>query len=208
MDNEILDNTMQENIKCNENDNLRNTLEKSNENSEEFDIRINFKEESYTFEKKTYLPSLLSGLITENDYNNIVTQCGKLIGKSLLEKKENDTLNYPRVLIIGMILCLCLLIVFFATLSPSLTDHENNHALYVISIIIVVVLIVLAISLSIYNYNYDIRSFKNLSTFIVKHINDYLETVNEEYKNKLKFKLHDTGSEINRYLYVIVYDKK
>lgn len=182
---------------------LQNT-KYDNENQDEYDIKINFKEDSYLFDKKTYIKSLLEKLITEKDYEEIISKCSKLLGTSLNEKKNNDEIKFPKVLTLGMIGCIIILITFFATLSPALTNHPNNEALFVISVILGIIMIFFTIPLSIYNYWYPIRSFKNLSYFIVKNINNYLSEVNREYKGKLIFGLNDTGSEANRFLYVIV----
>mmetsp|Transcript_24304 Transcript_24304/g.25377 ORF Transcript_24304/g.25377 Transcript_24304/m.25377 type:complete len:203 (-) Transcript_24304:95-703(-) len=174
------------------------------EPEEEFDIRINFKEESYTFEKGTYQSSLLNGIISEEDYNATVSHCSNLLGKSMIDKKNNDSLVFPGILKILSLVAICLLIIFFSTLSPALTDHGNREALFAISVIIVVIMIIITFCMSIYNYNYDIKSFKNLSYFAVKYINEFLEKENAKYGKRLRFVLNDCGSEYNRFLYVVV----
>ena len=147
---------------------------------------------------------LLQHIISEEDYNNIVKKCSIFLGKALIDKKQNDKITFPWELKYAFLLILILLITFFATLAPSLTPHENREVLFTISFILIIIIISFGIFLSLYNFFYKIRTFRNLSWFITRLIEPYLNEVNEKYSGKIRFGLHDIGKEENRYLFVVL----
>ena len=167
-------------------------------------IKIPFEEKSYTFEKNTYDPILLSTMISEKDYNDIIKNCSKIIGRSLIEKRNNDRINMPHLLIIMMIILYILLVLFFSTLSAAMSRNEDKQGCFIAAVIIFVVIIICAFPLTIYNFWYPIRTFRNLSYFIVENINKYLKEVNERYNYIFKFGLNDNDSEESRFLYLII----
>ncbi len=161
-------------------------------------IIVNFKQESYTFEKNTYNRKLLASLISEEDYEEIIKYCSNLIGFCLIKKKNNDTITFSKLILFLMMISIGFLIAYFVTLSQSFQKNEINKVTFGICIFTVVCAIVISSFLSIYNYFKPMRKFQPLSYFIKKDINEYLEKINEDYKGKVFFKLFDNGSEVSR----------
>ena len=162
-------------------------------------IIVNFKQESYTFEKNTYNRKLLASLISEEDYEEIIKKCSNIIGFCLIKKKNNDTITFSRLIIFLMVISMGLLIAYFVTLSQSFqANAEVNEVTFGICIFTVICSIVISSFLSIYNYFKPMRKFQPLSYFIKRDINEYLDKINEEYKGIVFFQLFDSGSEVGR----------
>ena len=180
-----------------------------NNDLEESDIIVKFIEESYTFEKKTFskYPKLALSIL-ETEYEEVITNCSKLVGKSLIEKKENDRIDFPSIQKIMTIILFCLLITLFAILSQAMSRHSNKSALFAVAVVLFVIIVLISAPLTIYNWNYEIRSFKNLSYFIIKNINSYLQEINRKYDGSLQFYIHDNGSQNSRYLWIRLLDSK
>lgn len=168
-------------------------------------ITIDFKQESYTFEKDTYKKSLKPH-ISREDYDKIISYCSKIVGCALIKKKNNDTIKFPKSLILSTIISTSLIFVFFGTLTNTfLPDYnEVNNNLYITSVVCVSIAISINLLSSFYNYFRPIRKFHNLSYFIKIDIEKYFKEVNQKYTGKLFFEYCDFGSEKNRHIDVRV----
>ena len=167
------------------------------------------------FEKGTYNKLLLSRYLSEEEYENIIYQSGKLIGNCLINKKKNDTIETPRLLIFLLILSVLLMIGYFIALVKSFNSKEEfeagnalNEGSFAIAIILVVSSIAVMIFISIFNYLRPIRKFRNLGSFIKEDIGKYLEEVNKKYYGKVFFSIIDGGSESTRFIEVRVADNE
>lgn len=148
-------------------------------------IYIKAKEHLYTFEKGSYDEERLSPYINKKDFDDIIENCGKVMGQSWAKKRTNDQIKIPSIVIVLSIISVILTIAYMVTLYLS-TTQEDGTALFVISIICISVATVIVFGMSIYNFCRKISKFKSLDLIIKEDLEKELSGVNFKYK-KLHF---------------------
>lgn len=171
---------------------IRRKTEISRENippSTAYKITIACNEKSYTFDKKAYKYEFLSEYISQNDWNNILSEASKVMGSSWSKKRVNDQIKLPKLIIGLACLSVLLTVVYMVTLYLAGNTDDDNESAYLMAIAIVSISSgsVLALGLAIYNFTRKVRKFKTLDDIMQNDIDNYLFEINAKYKNKLEF---------------------
>ena len=150
-------------------------------------IIIKAREQSYTFEKNAYKEEYLSGILTKKEFDDIIFQASRIMGKSWSKKRINDQIKIPSWVIILSVISVLLTIIYMITLYYS-TTSSNGTVLLAISILSVTIASIIAFSLSIYNFCRKIEKFKSLDEMIKEELDNYFNGINTHYEGILKWK--------------------
>lgn len=167
-------------------------------------IIIESNDQSYNFDKKSYCPEFLQGIITKSEWDIIIVEASKIMGQSWGKKKTFDLIKLPKFMVVLAILSVLLTIVYMITLYIAATSDGDTTVLLTISIIAISLGTVLAGVLATYNFTRKIGKFQTLDEIMQQDIDEYLVAQNSNYKNKLEF-VYYTGP---KWIEVNILDKR
>lgn len=185
--------------KENQNQNNENQNE-NNENQNERQalitnkIHIKIKPNIFTLEKDTYNPSLLYEIISENDYNKIISRLEKVIGESWIHKKNSDQIKMPKNVIYISLSSIIFTIIYMIFLYLS-TITDTGIVYLIISIISISLSVIIIFTMSIFNYMRTISKFQTLDEIIKENLEKEVCLCNLKYK-RLKFEYDDVEKRI------------
>jgi hypothetical protein len=144
------------------------------------------REQSYTFDKNTYVEKYLSHLISQEDYEEIILGASKTMGRSWGKKKKNDQIKLPKsisTLALASVAfsLLYMILIYFSSISA------DGTGLLIVSIISVVIGMAIAFGLAVYSFCKDIGKFRPLDEIIKQDVDAYLSTINRKWSGKLHF---------------------
>jgi hypothetical protein len=156
---------------------------------------------TFEFNRNTYKEQKLSEYITKKDYDDIVNNASKIMYKSWLTKKNNDTFNQPQLFMnfafkTSALLILYIVSLFIATLVDSFIVIFVSCGLFGGGI-------VLMIFLSLLNIKKPLIQFKTLDEILEQELGSYLEEINKKYTETLNFKFNNE----NYYMECIILSK-
>lgn len=158
-------------------------------------IIVKAKEQLYTFEKGTYHEGLLSDIISKKEYDEIIDNCGKVMGQSWAKKRLNDQIKIPSGIILLSVIAVLLTIAYMVTLYLSATS-EDGTALFVISIICISLASIIVFGMSIFNFCRKIAKFKSLDQIIKEDLDKEFQIINAKYSGSLLFEYDDAKKQI------------
>jgi hypothetical protein len=142
---------------------------------------------SYAYDKKSYKPEILNGIISKYDWDNIFNEATKLMGVCWNKKKVQDQIKLPQFMIVCAIISVILILVYTVTLYIAAISEGDNTVLIIISILSISLGTLLAGILATYNFKRKIGKFQTLDEIMQIYMTEYLAQVNLKYKNKLEF---------------------
>jgi hypothetical protein len=155
-------------------------------------IIIESKGESYTFDKKTYIPRFLDHCISKFDYDAIIEGASRIMGQSWTKKRQNDQIKLPKHTIFLAIAALVFTLIYMILLYSSVTS-ENGITMLIIAVICVFLGSFIAFGLSIYNFTREIGRFKSLEEIIDQDLDEYFAYINKNYIDQLQFLYNSKG---------------
>ena len=147
-------------------------------------LKIPSLKDRYSFKRKTYDAKLLSNIIENKEYENIILNASKKNGETLVMKKKNNSFIYENFLMLISLIGLVLFVIFAYTFE----SHKKSKFLFIITAIIIISEIIITLYLCIFNF---CRKDLPLDDMIEKNLNNYFEKINQQLnlqKNgKIKF---------------------
>jgi hypothetical protein len=167
-------------------------MEKNDDNTQIYArIEIPCKEVSYTFDKNGYREEFLKGILSKTEFETIVQESSKIMGKSVQKKKENDEVKIPKFFIILSIIAICFSILYLITLSVA-SKSQNAVALVAFGIFCLTIAAILILILSIFNFCRKIREFKTINVFIKEDLDEYFSQINSKFSGCFEFRFLPT----------------
>jgi hypothetical protein len=146
------------------------------------------KKTSMTFDKSVYREDYLQGIIEKEEFNKIIDECSKILGKAAEKKRENDEIKLPKFIIWLTVISVLLSILYIAAIFISLQYKSLSTAFFIIGILCITSAAVIAVSLSLFNFFRTIKKFKTLETFIKEDLEFYLDSINPKFIGKCEFR--------------------
>jgi len=167
-------------------------------------IYILSKENSYTFDKSGYKEEFLDKIMSKKEYEEIVLELTKLMGKAIGRKRTTDKISFPGFLKVSTIISLLFAVGYIICIF--LSQKSPNPKFYlVIGIILLCISIIMLFALSIYNFCRQPDVFIPLDQLIEEAITKYTQQLDEKYNPKLTFtyylknKVHNVEITIKRF---------
>jgi hypothetical protein len=142
-------------------------------------IVISSKEGSYSFDSNTYKENLLKDIIPKYEYDKIITQASKIMGNSLLKKRQNDIFKISNFnFFISFISILCIIIYIITTL---VSQQSVNIKLMYLSIIFSAIAILITTVQSTYYFFKKTRKYLTIDEIIKEDLSVFLNEINQIY---------------------------
>lgn len=156
--------------------------------SSPYKMFICLRDQGLTFESDTYRNDYLGHCISKSNYDEIITDAGKLIEKSYLKKRLNEKINHPLIIIIITIVSIFFSLIFMILLYLSTSPNVNyGREMQVISIICISIAFISSFGIAIYNFFRQTKKFKSIGSIMYEEMTQYFVNVNSKYSNILNF---------------------
>lgn len=178
-------------------------------------IFITIRDISWTCDKNTYRDEYLSGILTRKEFDKILDNSDKCIGRAMQRKRDNDEVRLPKsftyLSAIAVLLSLAYVFLTFmgglssqsstasttnSTNTTSATDTSNTETkgmLYTIMSVVCLIGATFIITiLSIYNNCRKSNTFKTIDYFMKDEVDKYYDMVNQKYINILEFEYNQS----------------
>ena len=169
----------------------RRPSKKNSKSNDEFPISSPSKiiitsNETYSFDKGTYIEAYLRHCITQKEYDSIITDASRIMGQSWSKKRLNDQIKMPQGVIILAIIATILALIYMILIYYSVSS-DNGNVLIITAIVSVSLGSAIVFSLSIYNFCRKIGKFISLEEIIQSDLKEYFFKVNSKFGPNLNF---------------------
>jgi hypothetical protein len=159
-------------------------------------IEINCRQTSLTWDKSTYKENILSGIIEKVEFDAVLDNASKILGKALEKKRKNDDIKLPRYIIVLSSISIICSVLYIILISLAIQSEDNSTTLVIISVIFLIVAVFIAFVLSIYNFCRKHRKYKTMEVFIQDDLDLYFGQMNTKFANRCQFKFNSVKNVI------------
>lgn len=150
-------------------------------------IYIELNENSYTFDKKAFVPAYLNGLIQIEEWDQLLYEAGRIMAQSWTKKKTCDEIKMPRHFILIFLISLIFCIIYMICLYIAGTTSGDNTGLTVVALVAISLATAATFIIATYNFTRQMVKFRVLEDIMQEDIDNYLNTVNNKYRGVLNF---------------------
>ena len=151
-----------------------------------FELEIPQSDEIFYFNHDVYNTSILPSYISRKKFDDILTECEKVVCKShvnktIFEKQELKMWIYIMIIISIIVFLISLSILFYS----NRYRHKKN--LYLIAIYFAIFGLFILIIVLFYNCFSTKITGKDINDFVFEDLNKYLESINKQFNKKIIF---------------------
>ena len=151
-----------------------------------FELEIPQSDEIFYFNHDVYNTSILPSYISRKKFDDILTECEKVVCKShvnkiIFEKQELKMWIYIMIIISIIVFLISLSILFYS----NRYRHKKN--LYLIAIYFAIFGLFILIIVLFYNFFSTKITGKDINDFVFEDLNKYLESINKQFNKKIIF---------------------
>ncbi len=167
----------------------------STEQNNYFELIIPQSDEIFYFNHDVYNDSILCSYISRKNFDDILTECEKVVCKSHVNKRNFEKQELKIWIYIMTIISL---IVFLISLSIIIYSVRYRHKkyLYLISIYFSIFGLFILMILLFYNICSAKITGKDINDFIFEDLTKFLESINKQYNQKIIFNYNKVRKEI------------
>lgn len=149
-------------------------------------LQIPQSDEIFYFNHDVYDNYLLKNIISKENFDNILTECEKVVCKSHVKKAKYEKQELKFWIYLLGIISLILFIIFLIILYYS-PRYSYGKKLSITSLCIALIGILVLFFMLIFNICDKKKIGKDIDDFVNEDLNKFLETIKKKFKNGINF---------------------
>lgn len=149
-------------------------------------LQIPQSDEIFYFNHDVYDNYLLKNIISKENFDNILTECEKVVCKSHVKKAKFDKQELSSWIYTFGIISFIIFIIFLIILYYS-PRHSNGKELSIISVVFALFGSLILIIVLIYNIFKKKIIGKDIEDFVNEDLNKYLDKIKKKFTNGINF---------------------